>query len=499
MSKDLPPAKLANLAESLSGKECALLAIEFNNKEDKEGKSYKEERETISAAISPYSSDNKRKEFYFYYKLWMNLSFFDLDVQTCLLQLRVLNNKLRIVSNALINSCLVDNALWCFRSIPKILTEEEFVELYKKVRAERLAEIMPVSQLAKHEAFLRLQEEGFLDEDDEHEAIFEYFEESGKKTKEEQEKIRAKEIKDYLDDQAARKARGTMTLDDGPYKEYEGLILEEIENKVATEEDFSQPDPKDIERWKRTVEEELAKLLKAIDKGILKTSRVVENGGWYHSGKEFIGQEGIIGESWYSYSEKRDKDFNKFIDNKEDLVEFYEGEVVVAKGRGASYKGKDDEVCSAEKSRQNAEERLKNMLYIQKKDSILDIIPGIKPHYLERIKETQETIQRLVNHVEVIKRADKQLFDNVIHIAEDLIKQAEVEIPEVVKAQDKTLKTVLSNFNILAFEKEVVLRDDAKYRLTTDVQPDEAWVKESIDHLIEIAERESGYTYRIEN
>lgn len=495
MSKDLPPTKLANLAESLSGKECALLAIEFNNKEDKEGKSYKEERETISAVISPYSPDNKRKEFYFYYKLWMNLSFFGLDVQTCLLQLRVLNNKLRIVSSALINSCLVDNALWCFRSIPKILTEEEFIELYEKVRAERLAEIMPVSQLAKHEAFLRLQAEGFLEEDDEHEAIFEYFEESGKKIKEEQVKIRANEIKDYLDEEEARKARGTVTLDDGPYKEYEGLTLEGIESKVATEEDFSQPDPQEVERWHKTVEEELVELRRLVDKGILKTSKVIENGGWYYSGKEFIGQEGIIGESWYNYLEKRDKDFNEFIDNKDDLVEFYEGEFVIARSRGASCKGKDDEVCSAEKSRQNVEERLKNMLYIQKKDSILDIIPDIKPHYLERIKETQETIQRLVNHVEVIKRAEKQLFGNVIHIAEDLIKQADGEIPDVVKSQDETLKTVLSNFNILAFEKEVILKDDAKYRLTTEVQPDEAWVKESIEHLIEIAERESGYVY----
>lgn len=496
MSKDLPPAKLANLAESLSGKECALLAIEFNNKEDKEGKSYKEERETISAAISPYSSDNKRKEFYFYYKLWMNLSFFGLDLQTCLLQLRVLDNKLRIVSNALINSCLVDNALWCFRSIPKILTEEEFIELYKKVRTERLAEIMPVSQLAKHEAFLRLQTEGFLEEDDEHEAIFEYFEESDNRTKDEQVKIRTKEIKDYLDEEEARKARGTVTLDEGLYKEYEGLTLEEIESKVATEEDFSQPDPQEVERWHKTVGEELVELRKLIDKGILKTSKVVENGGWYHSGEEFIGQEGITAESWYSYSEKQDKDFNNFIDNKDDLVEFYEGEVVIARSRGASYKGKDDKVCSAEKSRQNVEERLKNILYIQKKDNIIDIIADIKPHYLERIKETQETIQRLVDHLEVVKRAEKQLFDNAIHIAEDLIKQADGEIPDVVKAQDKTLKTVLSNFNIMAFEKEVTLKDDTKYRLITEVQPDEAWVKESIDHLIEIAERESGYVYR---
>src|SRR3990167_8703063 len=165
MSGDLTNSKLAELTESLSGKDCALLVIGYFLQEEKDGKEYREEIKTIAACISPYGNDRKRQEYLFYYELWYNLRMFELDLQTCMLDLQCMDKQLQGIALALVHDAVNYHNLLLFRWTPKIITEKQFEDLYNKERTARLTEILPLAEVARYEAFFRLRNAGYFPKD----------------------------------------------------------------------------------------------------------------------------------------------------------------------------------------------------------------------------------------------------------------------------------------------------------------------------------------------
>ncbi len=501
MSKDLPPAKLASLAESLSGKECALLAIEYDNKEKKDDKSYKEEIKTIAATISPYSNDNKRQEYVFYWTLWSNLCFIGLDLQTNMLLLRVIYRQLGTARSIFVSSCLIHHIYLTFRWMPKIYTSDQFEQTYKKLREEHLAQVLPLTQVARHETFLKLQQDGFLDKDDESEGVIDWYEKDSDKTLEELIKEQAKEIKDYLDDDEKAKKRGAISVGEDIHTEYVGLSLDEIEEKLKQSGTVTKPPEDEIKRWKKELSLEESKIRALIKAGQLTPATVTDSFGWYHNGQEFIGMEGIAAQSWYDFNNKIDKGFNKHMDDKNELVEFCEGEFLVASGGGAGYVKEGEATCSAEQTRLRVIDQLSEYKTIkQDEEGYLNITEeDLKTSFVERINKAQGAIKLVKEHLQVIKRAKEEFFDNVVDIADDLVKDGELLIQEVVSDLQKTLDFIVKDFSLLAFDKDVKWKDEEKYKLNPEIEIDDEWVEKTIDDLIGLANRESHYSFERKN
>lgn len=226
--------------------------------------------------------------------------------------------------------------------------------------------------------------------------------------------------------------------------------------------------------------------------------QLTDTAGWYHNGQEFVGTEGITAQSWYDFQDKLDKKFNKHIDDKHELVEFCEGEFVVASGGGAGYVKEGETICSAEKTRLRVIEQLDDYQTVKEDDEgYLDITSeDLKLAFIARIEEAQKGIKRVKEHLEVIKRGKDELFDNVVEIADDLVREGEGLIQEVVEDQQETLDFVVKDFSLLAFFKDVKWKDEEKYKLNPDIEIDEEWIEKTIDDLISNANREGGYNYR---
>lgn len=496
MSKNITPEKLSELVRSLSGKECAFLALEYFNKEDQGDKKYRHEVEIIHNSINPYSSDIKRQEFMFYYNIGSNLDYFCLDLQTNMLVLKNLDKQLDRIRGLLTNSIMVSSILKGFRFIPKIVTEDEFEVLYQKVRGEFLSEVLSLQSVAQHEAFLSLKKEGYLTESDNFDSCRMYFEERRGKSKDQLVDERVQQIYKYLQESEERQLRGVDT-GEGIYKDYKGLSLEDIGDKIREKENFNIPTPEECQRWDEAIAQELRKLQQGIENGILKIGTVKDKGGWYHSGDKYIGAEGIISESWYNYSDKLGKDLNEFIDNKVDAVEFYEGEFVIAKGGFASYKGEGNSNCSAERSRLRVEENLKMFLLLNEEDGLVDISnPELKEAFVYWVEETQYRMQKLVNHIEVIKRVEEEILEGVVRMSDDLLERASSTISEVITIQEDSLSSILKYFRASAYFKPVDLKDLDKYKLIADIAPEEEWVNKTINYLVNITNKQSNYSYK---
>ncbi len=180
------------------------------------------------------------------------------------------------------------------------------------------------------------------------------------------------------------------------------------------------------------------------------------------------------------------------------MVEFCEGEFLVANGGMAGYVKEGETNCSAERTRLRVIEEIDKYQSVkQDDDGYLDITSeDLKSAFISRIEEAQGTIKRVKEHMEVIKRVKDQIFDDVVDISDDLIKEGEGLIQEVVADQQETLDFIVKDFSLLAFFKDVKWKDEEKYKLNPDIEIDEKWVEESINDLIGYANKESGSSYR---
>ena len=426
MSSDLTNSKLAELAKSLSGKECALLVVGYYQQEEKDGKDYREEIKTIAACISPYGDDRKRKEYIFYYELWFNLRMFELDLQTCMLDLQCMDRQLQGIALALIHEAVNYHNLLLFRWTPKIFTEKQFEDLYNKERATRLAEVLPLTEAARYEAFFRLRKAGYFPK---------------------------------------------------------GSYLDKVDE--------------DDNKWKLAVVEELTRLKTAVKNGKLKQAKVSSDFGWYHNGKVYIGQDGIVAQSWYSYHEKLDKDFNAHIDNQGELVEWENGRYAVAKEGTLLSKINKSNLPDGEDHRVQFEKRLENILMIKEENLVLDFEQDdYKQLIFLRLKDAQEWIQRLINHIEVTIKIENEIFGKEVS-SNNLQDKAKNIIAQTVEGQNESIPDLLSGYNILRKEAKnlYTFKDENRYKLSGDLKPEEEWIRETIGKLVEISNKESGYNY----
>jgi len=161
MTKDLTVFKLSTLASSLTGKEVALLVIDYYLREEKEGKDYTDEVKTIASTIT-YSNPSRKAEYVFYYEMWRNCGFFSLDLQTCLLNLEINTWKLETIKQLILESCSKLLFSRFVNMLPKYLTIEQYDDLYKRCKISILAEQLPLETAAEFEAFSRLKKEGLI-------------------------------------------------------------------------------------------------------------------------------------------------------------------------------------------------------------------------------------------------------------------------------------------------------------------------------------------------
>lgn len=165
MVKDLSTSKIMALGKSLTGKETALLIIDYELRERAAGKSYKNEIGALTSSIK-YAKDYKqRNECIFYYELWKDVGFYSLDLQTCLMDIEINAWKLVAFQMLITESAVKLEISKSVNRLPGFLTSEEFESLYEECKKDRFEEIIPLEALADHEAFQKLIEEGLIDKD----------------------------------------------------------------------------------------------------------------------------------------------------------------------------------------------------------------------------------------------------------------------------------------------------------------------------------------------
>jgi len=431
MAKKLTTSKLASLAKSLTGKEAALLVIDYQLRGEKEKKDYSDEVETIVSTIT-YNDVDRRQEYIFYYDMWRNCGFYSLDLQTNLMNLEIYAWKLEAIKQLVYDSCFKYMFSRFMNMLPKYYTKEQHHKLYNKCRKKMLEEQLPIESTAEHEAFTKLKKEKLVSEDAYY-GVDDVFEGN-------------KELKKT-------------------FTKYIG---------------------------------EMQKLLEsAIKEGLLMEVEVKDKTGWYHSGEDYIGSRGITGESWYDYDKKLDKGFNAMIDDKGKLVEFYEGECAIARGMAGNVFKEDNGVCWAEKRRMEMITGIREGLSVVIKDNIVSYDKIVGPTLEKMTEWINDCIQQAVNHWEVLKKVQEEIFDNKIKLGDNSVEKAPNVIGKPKEVMDKLIDHTLRSLEMSIISKKPKLKNAKKLQIITDPKPDKTFVEEQFKWLISMAERESGYKYKV--
>lgn len=165
MVRDLSVSKIMALGRSLTGKEAALLIIDYELRERDTGKSYKSEIDALVSSVK-YARDSKQThECIFYYEMWKNVGFYCLDLQTCLMDIEINTWKLVSFQMLITESAIKHEISKSVNRLPGFLTNEEFEAIYNDCKNDRFEEIIPLDALADHEAFQKLKNEGLVGDD----------------------------------------------------------------------------------------------------------------------------------------------------------------------------------------------------------------------------------------------------------------------------------------------------------------------------------------------
>ncbi len=431
MAKDLTPSKLSSLAKTLSGKEAALLVIDYHIRGEKEKKDYSDEVKTISSTIT-YSDTHRRQEYIFYHDMWRNCGFYSLDLQTNVMNLEIYAWKFEAIKQVMYDNGFKYMLSRFMNMLPRYLTQEQFDELYLKCREKMLAEQLPIECVAQYEAFQILKKEKLVPEN----------------------------VHLWVDD----------VFSDN--QKLEDAFDEHIDKAI--------------------------KVLEAdIKKGLLKEIKVSEKAGWYHNGDEYIGSRGISGDSWYSYDKKLDTGYNEMIDDKGKLVEFYEGEVAIAQGMAANLSTKYKGACWAEDRRKDMIESIQKDLSFDMKGKVISFDEVFGPMLQTLTKWTNESTQQAVNIWEVLKKAQREVFDDKIELDTFIADKAKESIKRPKEVMGSLLEHIKDILNFFSMEDRPKIKNEDKYQIITDPAPDERFVEEQFRSLVEMAERESGYKYKM--
>lgn len=430
MVRDLSISKIMALGRSLTGKEAALLIIDYELRERDTGKSYKSEIDALVSSVK-YARDSKQtSECIFYYEMWKNVGFYCLDLQTCLMDIEI--NTWKLVSfQMLITECAIKHELnKSVNRLPGFLTQEEFESKYNECKKDRFKEIIPLEVLAEHEAFHHLKADGLVEND----AFY--------------------GIHDVFSDNKALETK---------WNEYRKQLLSEYD--------------------------------KAISDGILIEDQVNEKGGWYHAGEKYLGQRGITGESWYLYKNKFDKGFNKSIEEKERLVDFYYGNFAVAKGSSA-YKKEDSKHCAGEAAKQFIIDVLQHGQCLSESMGVITLDEDIKCGLEIIIGRINKRIIEVKNYQEVIRRLQSNLYGDTIQLGDYTIARIESTLENATNPIAQTKEQLLKLFTPFSFSKEPRLQGFDNLDIKIDSLPEEKVVEEHFNWLLDLAEKESGYRWR---
>lgn len=275
--------------------------------------------------------------------------------------------------------------------------------------------------------------------------------------------------------------------------EKEGLIAEDKYYVVADIFCANEELKNIFEKYVGDIKNELEK---AIKNGLLQEGKVIDKIGWYHSGDKYIGQRAITGKSWYNYNKKFDNSYNKFIDNKGKLTEFYEGELAIAQGSASQVSSKNKNICWAESQRRDMIESLQEGLSVNLTDKEIYFDKLFDPMLQTLVEWTNNCIQTAINHSEVLKKVQRDVFNGKFEFGISLMDKSQESIDKPKEVMDSLIVHLKHIFKIFCLEDKPKIKNEDRYKIVTEIKPDEAFVKEHFELLIDLAERESGYRWK---
>ena len=110
---------------------------------------------------------------------------------------------------------------------------------------------------------------------------------------------------------------------------------------------------------------------------------------------------------------------------------------------------------------------------------------------------TNESTQQAVNIWEVLKKAQREVFDDKIKLDTFIAAKATESIKRPKEVMASLLEHIKDILNFFSMEDRPKIKNEDKYQIIIDPIPDETFVEEQFKSLIEMAERESGYKYKI--
>lgn len=113
------------------------------------------------------------------------------------------------------------------------------------------------------------------------------------------------------------------------------------------------------------------------------------------------------------------------------------------------------------------------------------------------VEWTNDCTQQAINIWEVLKRVQRELFDDKIEIDTFVADKSKESIKRPKEVMDSLLKNTKSILNFFSTKDIPTIKNEDKYQIIVDPKPDENFVMEQFKSLIEMAERESGYKYKM--
>lgn len=97
----------------------------------------------------------------------------------------------------------------------------------------------------------------------------------------------------------------------------------------------------------------------------------------------------------------------------------------------------------------------------------------------------------------MLKKVQRELFGDKIEIDTFVADKAKESIKRPKEVMDSLLNNTKSILNFFSTEDIPSIKNENKYQIVVDPKPDEKFVTEQFKSLIEMAERESGYKYKM--